>query len=198
MTTWWHQERLRAVLAEVRRSGAARILDLGCGSGDLIVPLLAEPKVTHITGLEIDRARLEALRARLPAGESRVQLVHGSMITPAPALAGFDAATLVEVIEHLPPPDLPALERTVFGVFRPRTVIVTTPNAEFNFLLGVPARRFRHPGHHFEWNRAQFAAWAKGTGARAGYGVALRTIGGAHPDLGGASQMAVFTRGGEA
>lgn len=194
MTTWWHEERLRAVLAEVRRVGATRILDLGCGSGDLILPLLAEPRITHVTGLELDRARLDTLRARLPQHEGRVHLVHGSMTTATSALAGFDVATLVEVIEHLPPRDLPALERAVFGTFRPETVIVTTPNAEFNPLLGVPARRFRHPGHHFEWTRAQFAAWAGGVGARAGYTVTLQAVGGAHPDLGGSSQMAVFAR----
>jgi 3' terminal RNA ribose 2'-O-methyltransferase Hen1 len=194
MTTWWHDERLRAVLAALRAAGAVRVLDLGCGSGDLIVPLLAEPQITHITGLEIDRPRLEALRARLPADEGRVQLVHGSLTTATPALAGFDAATLVEVIEHLPPRDLSALERAVFATFRPKVVIVTTPNAEFNPLLGVPARRFRHPGHRFEWTRAQFAAWAGGVAARSGYGVTLHAVGGAHPDLGGSSQMAVFAR----
>ena len=194
MTTWWHAERLRAVLGVLRDSGAARVLDLGCGAGDLILPLLDLPQITHITGVEQDRARLEVLRTRLTEGEGRVRLVQGSITAATPALAGFDAAALVEVIEHLGRNDLAAMERAVFGTFRPEVVVVTTPNAEFNRLLGVPARRFRHPGHRFEWGRAQFRAWAGAVAARHGYRVDYADIGGAHPDLGGASQMAVFAR----
>lgn len=197
MTTWWHGERLRAVLGVVRESGAARVLDLGCGTGDLILPLLEMRQITHITGVEQDRTRLEMLRARLPEGEDRVRLLQGSITTATPALAGFDAAALVEVIEHLGRADLAAVERAVFGTFRPGLVIVTTPNAEFNRLLGVPARRLRHPGHRFEWTRAQFRDWAGEVAARHCYGVAHADVGGAHPDLGGASQMAVFTRRGD-
>lgn len=193
MTTWWHQERLRAVLAAIEASGAARVLDLGCGAGDLVLPLLDLPQIAHVTGVEQDRARLEALRARLPEGETRVRLLHGSITTATAALGGFDAAALVEVIEHLDRRDLSAMERAVFGAFRPATVIVTTPNAEFNRLLGVPAHRFRHPGHRFEWVRAQFRDWAGAVALRHGYRVSHADIGGAHPDLGGASQMAVFT-----
>lgn len=194
MTTWWHAERLRAVLGVLRDSGAARVLDLGCGAGDLILPLLNLPQITHITGVEQDRARLETLRARLPEDEDRVRLAQGSITTATPALAGFDAAALVEVIEHLDRADLAAMERAVFGTFRPGVVVVTTPNAEFNRLLGVPARRFRHPGHRFEWTRAQFRDWAGTVATRRGYHVDHTDTGGAHPDLGGASQMAVFAR----
>lgn len=194
MTTWWHDERLRAVLGVLRDRSATRVLDLGCGTGDLILPLLDQPGIAHVTGVEQDRARLETLRARLPAGETRVRLLHGSVTTATPALAGFDAATLVEVIEHLDRAALAAMVRAVFGTFRPQTVIITTPNAEFNTLLGVPPRRFRHPGHRFEWTRAEFRDWAATVAARHGCRVDHADIGGKHPDLGGASQMAVFTR----
>ena len=193
MTTWWHDERLGAVLEALR--GAARVLDVGCGAGDLVMPLLALPGVEAVVALDPDRARLEALRARLPAGEGRVTLVHGSAAGVDGRLAGFDACALVEVIEHLDPATLAAAVRGVFGLARPGLVVVTTPNAEFNPLLGVPARRFRHPGQRFEWGRAQFAGWAGGVARAHGYAVACRTIAGAHPVLGGASQMAVFRRG---
>jgi small RNA 2'-O-methyltransferase len=116
-----------------------------------------------------------------------------SMTKADQELAGFDCAVLIETIEHVDPDRLSALDRAVFRGMRPRTVVVTTPNAEFNPLLGVPPRRFRHPDHRFEWSRAKFQNWAEGVARRNGYAVRCADIGGRHPELGGASQMAVFT-----
>lgn len=197
MSTWWHRERLAAVLEAVTQAQAARILDLGCGSGDLMLPLLDLPGITRIVGLDPDRAALARCRDRLAAHPrgSRAEAREGSMTLAHPDLAGFDCACLVETIEHLPIKALPALEAAVFAGMRPRVVIVTTPNAEFNDLLGVPRTRLRRPDHHFEWTRAQFGDWAGAVAARSGYAVSLRDVAGAHPDLGGASQMAVFAQG---
>jgi small RNA 2'-O-methyltransferase len=196
MTTWLHEERLAAVRAVVLESGAASVLDLGCGDGDLLVRLVGEPGIERIVGVDLCEASLDRLRARLAAmdGKARgkVDLVLGSMSEADPALAGFDCALLIETIEHLDPDRLSGLERAVFRGMRPRTVVVTTPNAEFNPLLGVPARRFRHPDHRFEWPRDRFRSWAEGVGRRNGYAVRCADIGGRHPELGGASQMAVF------
>lgn len=198
MSNWWHQERLAAVLAVVRQAQGGRILDLGCGSGDLILPLLDLSEVTQIVGLDPDRAALARCRDRL-ARHPRGQLAEvreGSMTVAHPGLTGFDCACLVETIEHLPLKALPALEDAVFATLRPRMVVLTTPNAEFNDLLGVPRSRFRRPDHHFEWTRVQLRDWAQGVASRRGYAVTLRDVAGAHPDLGAASQMALFERSG--
>ncbi|WP_287188615.1 hypothetical protein [Rhodovulum sp.] len=114
------------------------------------------------------------------------------MIDGHVALAGSECAVLIEMIEHIDPGHRSRLEHAVFGQMRPRTVIITTPNAEFNSLLGVPPHRFRHPDHRFEWPRARFRSWGRRVAAAWRYYVRFRDIAGAHPDLGGASQMAVF------
>ena len=197
MGTWWHQERLGAVLGVVQDLGARRVLDLGCGSGDLMLPLLELAQIPAIVGIDLSEPSLARCRARLAAHPrgARALVRQGSMTGAHPDLAGYDCACLVETIEHLPLSALPALEQAVFGVMRPKAVLISTPNAEFNDLLGVPRTRLRRPDHHFEWTRAQFRGWAEAVAERAGYTVTCRDIAGAHPDLGGASQMAVFTRG---
>lgn len=194
MTTWWHEERLRGVVGALRDHGVARVLDLGCGAGDLVLRLLDLPEIVAITALDIDAGALERLRRALPEpGRERVRVLQGSMTAPPP-LPPHDAAVLLETIEHLRPAELPALERVLFATLAPPLVLVTTPNAEFNDLLGVPRSRMRHTGHRFEWTRAQFRRWAEPVAARHGYRVTFQALGGAHPDLGGASQMALFQR----
>jgi len=177
--------------------GARRVLDLGCGDGDLLIRLLAEQQITRIVGIDLSQAALDRLRARLDRGPRppgpQVDLWCRSMTVPDPRLCGFDCAVLVQTIEHLAPDVLSALEAAVFDSMRPCQVVVTTPNAEFNPLPGVPRQRMRHPGHRFEWGREKFGHWARGVGARHGYGCARQDIDGRHPTCGGASQMAVCT-----
>ncbi len=195
MSDWLHQQRLEAVHAVVRACGARSVLDLGCGEGHLLVRLVAEPHIERIVGLDLSTAVLDRLRARLAAsgaGAARVEIRLGCMTEAMPGLGGFDCAVLVETIEHVEPDRLSLVETAVFAVSRPETVVVTTPNAEFNPLLGVPTHRFRHPDHRFEWGRARFRRWASGVAARNGYRVECQDIAGRHSVLGGASQMAVF------
>ena len=196
MTTWLHEERLEAAREAVIASGAASIVDLGCGDGDLLVRLLDEPQVERVLAVDICDTALERLKRRLggrvaPVSAS-VELRRGSMTEPVPAPAGFDCAILIETIEHIAPERLSGLERAVFVGTRPRMVVITTPNAEFNALLAVPVHRFRHPDHCFEWPRERFRRWAEGVAGRTGYSVTCHDIAGRHPELGGASQMAVF------
>ena len=196
MTTWLHEQRLQAVYNAIMESGARRIIDLGCGEGDLFVRLAEDPQIEFILGIDQCDRSLETLRHRLDSlqGQTTAQVETrlGSITEPNPTIGQFDCAILIETVEHVAPEKLSALERTLFTDIRPGVVVMTTPNAEFNPLLGVPAHRFRHPGHRFEWNRAKFQHWAIGVASRAGYNVAFYDIGGFHPQLGGASQMARF------
>jgi 3' terminal RNA ribose 2'-O-methyltransferase Hen1 len=196
-----HERRLAAVLSVITASGARSVLDLGCGSGKLLAELLKEPRLDRITGLDVSHRALETAARRLhldsmaPRQRARVELLHGSLTYRDGRLKGFDAAAAVEVIEHLDPPRLGAFERGIFGHARPGTVIVTTPNAEYNALFdGLPAGSFRHADHRFEWTRAQFAAWADGVAARHGYRTELSGIGPESDEAGCPSQLAVFRR----
>ena len=144
--------------------------------------------------LEIATERLKLYRLA-PAQRERVRLIQGSLMYHDTRLAGYDAAAVVEVIEHLDPPRLAAFERVVFEFARPGTVVVTTPNAEYNVKWeSLPAGRFRHRDHRFEWTREQFQTWAGGIADRFGYSVRFLPVGDADPSVGSPTQMGVFSR----
>ncbi|MEU1918205.1 3' terminal RNA ribose 2'-O-methyltransferase Hen1 [Streptomyces massasporeus] len=193
-------QRREAIVTALRQSGAARVLDLGCGQGQLVQTLLKDPAFTEIVGVDVSMRALTIASRRLKLdrmGErqaSRVQLFQGSLAYTDARLKGYDAAVLSEVVEHLDLPRLPALEYAVFGSARPRTVLVTTPNVEYNVRWeSLPAGHVRHGDHRFEWTRAEFRAWAEAVAERHGYGVAFEPVGPDDPEVGPPTQMAVFT-----
>ncbi|GAA2246425.1 3' terminal RNA ribose 2'-O-methyltransferase Hen1 [Streptomyces ruber] len=193
-------QRRDAILGALREAGAARVLDLGCGQGQLVQALLKDPRHTEIVGVDVSVRALTVAARRLRIermGErqsSRVSLFQGSLTYTDSRLKGYDAAVLSEVIEHLDQPRLPALEYAVFGSARPRTVLVTTPNAEYNVRWeSLPAGHVRHGDHRFEWTREEFRAWAEAVATRHGYAVELRPVGPDDPEVGPPTQMAVFT-----
>lgn len=194
-------QRAGAVLAVLRAEGATSVLDIGCGSGRLLEQLLAEPRFTRVTGVDVSPHALELARRRLRADRlpedqaTRLELFQSSATYRDRRMRGYDTAVLMEVVEHLDPPRLPALERAVFGDARPGAIVVTTPNAEYNVRYeGVGPDRLRHRDHRFEWTRAQFAAWADGVAGRNGYRVRLLPVGPDDPGVGPSTQMGVFTR----
>ena len=196
-----HEQRIAAVVAALAESGATRVLDLGCGSGKLIAVLLGLGQIRQVTGMDVSHHALEGAARRLhldqlsPRARARVELLHGSLTYTDDRLRDFDAAAVVEVIEHLDPPRLGAFESSLFGFARPPLVVVTTPNVEYNVLFdGLPPGAFRHGDHRFEWTRAQFGDWAAAVAARHGYEVTVAGVGPEDATAGCPSQLAVFRR----
>jgi 3' terminal RNA ribose 2'-O-methyltransferase Hen1 len=126
---------------------------------------------------------------------SRIELIQGSLTYRDQRLNGFDAAAIVEVIEHLDAPRLATFERIVFEFAGPTHVILTTPNAEYNEVFEtLPAGEFRHGDHRFEWKRSELEAWAGGIAERFGYTVRLEPVGPVDAERGAPTQMAVFAQ----
>ena len=198
-----NEARLGAVLAVLRGSGAARVVDLGCGEGRLLRDLMRDRQFERVVGMDVsvralevaaDRLRLDRLPAR---SRERIELLHGSLLYRDRRLGGFDAAAAVEVVEHLDPARLVAFERVVFEFARPGSVVVTTPNREYNVLWGLGTEErpqpLRHRDHRFEWTRSEFREWAARTAESFGYAVRYLPVGPEHDALGPPTQMAVFT-----
>lgn len=193
--TWLHSQRLDTVQQALRQAGVRSVADLGCGDGALVRRLLADPHNERVVALDRDPARLAQLeRSVEPAWLrcGRLVLVHGSFAAPHDELAGVQAVSMVETIEHLATAELSALEHQVFTVVHPAHVAITTPNVECNGLLGMAPGQLREPGHHFEWPRSRFRAWARGVAARRGYSVRIAGIGPEDAEAGCPTQWAWF------
>ncbi len=195
-------QRRQAILAALGEVGAARVLDLGCGQGELVGALLKDTRVTEVLGVDVSSRALSAAARKLRLDRmterqaARVRLVQGALTYTDVRLKGYDAAVLSEVIEHLDLPRLPALEYAVFGAARPTTVVVTTPNVEYNVRWEtLPAGHVRHADHRFEWDRAQFLAWAERVGRTYGYTVTVRPVGPCDEEVGAPTQLALFRAG---
>jgi len=193
--------RKEAVVAALKAQGASRVVDLGCGEGALLQVLLPDPSFRAVLGVDVSHRALDAAERRLhldrmpDTQRARLQLLQSSVTYRDDRLVGFDAVVLMEVIEHVDPDRLPALERAVFAHARPTSVVVTTPNAEYNVRYeSLAAGTMRHRDHRFEWTRAQFRAWASSTAATHGYGVQFLPVGDEDPQCGPPTQLAVFRR----
>jgi 3' terminal RNA ribose 2'-O-methyltransferase Hen1 len=200
-----HEQRIGTILSVLRGLGAKRILDLGCGEGKLLRALLGDAQFERILGMDVSWRSIEIATDRLKLDRmggkqrARVELIQGSLMYRDRRLEGFDAAAVVEVIEHLDAPRLAAFERVLFEFAKPSHVVVTTPNAEYNQLFPtLPAGQFRHRDHRFEWSRAEFFQWADRIANRFGYTVRTQPIGPEDATLGAPTQMAIFTRTAEA
>jgi 3' terminal RNA ribose 2'-O-methyltransferase Hen1 len=195
-----NDQRMERVVQVLREAGARSVLDLGCGAGRLIRELLGERQFERIVGVDASTRDLEMARDRLRLDRlperqrDRVTLLQGALTYRDKRLAGFDAAAVVEVIEHIDPPLLDAFAEGLFGAARPQTIVLTTPNVEYNARFeALHGKELRHSDHRFEWTRAEFEAWARAIAERFGYAVRFEGIGEADPALGPPTQMGVFT-----
>ena len=193
--------RIAEVISAVKESGASTVLDLGCGEGMLIRELLKIKRLEKIVGMDVsylalERASNRIRMDRLPEKQlKRIELMQGSLMYRDKRLSGFDAACVMEVIEHLDPPRLQAFERVLFESAKPETIVLTTPNVEYNARFeNLPVGKLRHRDHRFEWTRQEFEAWAGEVAERHGYSVSFTPIGDPDPELGSPTQMGVFTR----
>lgn len=195
-----NEQRLNTVVAALKSANAKRVLDLGCGEGKLLRALFADRAFEEIVGVDVSHRSLqfaqERLRLeRLPDRQrDRLKLMHGSLMYRDRRLSGFDAAAVIEVIEHLDQPRLAAFERVLFEFAKPDTIVLTTPNVEYNARFeNLPAGKFRHKDHRFEWTRAQFQTWAYAMAGRFNYTVRFLPVGPEDSALGAPTQMAVFS-----
>jgi 3' terminal RNA ribose 2'-O-methyltransferase Hen1 len=194
-----NQQRLETVVNTLKTFNSKRILDLGCGEGKLIKKLLLDKQFTEIVGVDLDYRCLEIAQEKLKLDhltseqQQRIKLLHGSLTYRDKRLFGYDAATVIEVIEHLDEFRLATFAQILFQFTRPKILIITTPNQEYNVrFTSLATGKLRHPDHRFEWTRTEFQSWCDRTAKQYNYQVQFSPIGTEDSLLGAPTQMAVF------
>lgn len=192
--------RIKSVIEKIIASKAARVIDLGCGEGKLLKSLIKMKSIEHLAGMDVSIRSLEIAHRRLGLDRlpeklfKKISLFHGSLMYRDQRMEGFDAAVVIEVIEHLDPPRLRAFESVLFENARPETIILTTPNYEYNRLWGMPEGAMRHSDHRFEWTREEFFKWGERIAKTYLYTISFHTIGPEDETYGSPTQMGVFKR----
>ncbi|XP_007576950.1 small RNA 2'-O-methyltransferase isoform X1 [Poecilia formosa] len=202
-----HSQRHQFVVDFVRKNKPNKVADLGCGECRLLKRLKFQRNIELLVGVDIDGAKIKKkMQGLAPLSTDYLQptydqlhidLYQGSVTQRDARLRGFDLVTNIELIEHLTLPDLELFSSVVFGYMRPASVIVSTPNSEFNKLLpGLTG--FRHSDHKFEWNRSEFRSWALQVCLDYGYEAEFTGVGEAPQEqqesVGFCSQIGVFQR----
>ncbi|KZT52211.1 hypothetical protein CALCODRAFT_441923 [Calocera cornea HHB12733] len=144
-----------------------------------------------------------------------VKLWQGSLDSYNPEFDSYDFMVAMEVIEHLPEDVLPHFAPMILGCYKPKCLLVTTPNFSFNVLFTKPGcvdpgafpdptgrtnRHFRHDDHKFEWTEDEFRQWCEDAATAFGYDVEVGGVGEPIADdpygrpAPFASQTAVFRR----
>ena len=192
-------QRLNTVKTAVIDSGAQSVLDLGCGECRLTQMLLEEKQIQRVTAADVSVRVLEKAKQILrydrmpPYKKNKLTLIQASATYKDVRFSGFDCACIVEMIEHLDPLRLPAFERVVFEFASPATVIVTTPNREYNAMYErLTEGSLRHGDHRFEWTREEFQKWTEHICEVFGYHAELSEIGEPDETYGAPTQMGVF------
>ncbi len=196
-----NEERLGSVLSALKACGAETVIDLGCGEGKLLRPLLKEKQFRKILGTDVSIRSLEIASDKLrlndlpPIQKERISLMHGSLMYRDSRFNGFDAAAVVEVIEHFDEPRLRAFERVLFEFAKPSTIVLTTPNREYNKLWeNIGPDKLRHRDHRFEWTREEFRNWAENIGHSYNYTTRYLDIGPRNQEFGCPTQMCIFSK----
>ena len=124
-----------------RLRGYAAVVDIGCGTGPLLEVLVSQG--AKAIGVDSSPGVLEAAQHRVPSATFHL----GSVIDIPLPDASVDAATLIEVVEHLDDATLDAAIREARRVLRPNGILlITTPNAED---LGASMRQCPECGTEF-------------------------------------------------
>ena len=193
--------RMEAVKNAVIESGATSVIDLGCGECRLTSMLLEEKQIKRVGAADVAVKVLEKAKQNLrydrmpPYKKDKLTLMQASLTYKDPRFSGYDAACVVEVIEHLDPQRIAAFERVLFEFAAPSTVIVTTPNKEYNaHYVWLTEGSLRHDDHRFEWSRDAFREWTEHVCEVYSYTVERSEIGDVDEAYGAPTQMGVFRK----
>lgn len=139
------------LLSELTALG--RVLDLGCGRGQLSLLLLELGHATHVTGLDSDAAKIDVARAAGPEADFRVADVARAELPPA------DTILLIDVLHYLPLAEQDALLLAAVAALAPGGRLLVRELDGDPSARGAVTRAFEWFGRKIRLNRGRATAY---------------------------------------
>jgi len=150
------QYRFKLISDALHRFPASRLVDIGCGQGDLLRYVSREFPMMELYGFELSESGVESTRAKVPGAAVEVLDLLSEGASDRLVHVKADIATCSEVLEHVPDPRR-FLERAKLALRPGGTLIVTVP--------GGPRTAFdKAIGHIRHFDRASAGELLKDAG----------------------------------
>lgn len=190
--------RYEKIIETASRLKPKSVVDFGSGEGKLAVQLGFMDGIEELLAVEPSQSEtLKAIRrfekVKGQAGFIEPETLWGSLFYYDERLKGKDLIILCEVIEHIDAERLPKALDTILHSYAPESLIITTPNREYNELYDMD-NHFRHDDHRFEWTRKEFQDWCSERNHQDHYELEFSGIGEEQELQGQPTQMCVFKR----
>ncbi|MEJ5211144.1 MAG: class I SAM-dependent methyltransferase [Burkholderiales bacterium] len=127
---------IHLLLTILSRVSFGSLIDIGCGDGRFLREVASSFPATRLLGVDVSERAIAFAQVFNP------QIAYQRLdILEEEIPARFDVATLVEVIEHVPPPSLPSFMSAVARTLEDEgTLILTAPHVN----VPVTKKHFQH------------------------------------------------------
>jgi len=151
-----HEQRIDVVesLIDFKRS----IIDFGCGHGDFAKRLNHRLEKTNKRYYAIDKddEMLRVVKKRMKDAEN---VIFGASF-PEDMIEGEDFDVIMsEVIEHMKKDEATKVVKDILGKQHVKSLIITTPNKDFNTFFLFYDDEMRYEDHQFEMGKEEFIKW---------------------------------------
>ena len=150
-------QRFKTIISVLANYDINSIIEFGCGNGYFIPMLISQNKYSKIAAIDKNEKKINKLKSKY----KDVIFYNGSFLKENNEFRQYDCIIGIEIIEHLFEDEINVLSKIIFSKIKPKVIIFTTPNIEYNINLPILHGGFRNIDHKFEFNPKELNQYGK-------------------------------------